>query len=383
MSAKFEYGVASIKDLQVKSQADSTGRTIVREVTLEGRSLRPTTRFWNSLHLRFGFTGNIFRYFSHEEVFNRISEKAPNDRFRYCIERDDEEEGGNLLAVSGPGSAVMRRDDLLELLSRHGVEEDKITYHNGAIRSQHSPRMGGTFQVAGDGFQNRFVIETPIDGFGRPSVYLSLLRLICSNGAIGYTPAFRSELSVGKGEDGVAFALQRVLEGFNNEDGFIAMRQRFESASRSWASVNEVNKLYKLLAKLHNTGQVWAGAPVAARGGDGASEGSAYVPLFHAFHKMTGDLSQIYGLANLDALSVKRQRTLPAACKVYDLLNFASEVATHHSTEQGNRSLSAYIGDLIAAEYDLEGTVDHLSDWRDFFISNDAATETLASMHQR
>ena len=46
---------------------------------------------------------------------------------------------------------------------------------------------------------------------------------------------------------------------------------------------------------------------------------------------MTGDLQRIYGMANLDALSVKRQRTLPAACKVYDLLNFASEVATHHA----------------------------------------------------
>jgi hypothetical protein len=28
-----------------------------------------------------------------------------------------------------------------------------------------------------------------------------------------------------------------------------------------------------------------------------------------AFHRMTGDLSQIYGLANVDALSVKRQRS--------------------------------------------------------------------------
>ena len=36
-----------------------------------------------------------------------------------------------------------------------------------------------------------------------PSVYLSLLRLVCSNGAVGYSPAFRSELSVGKGDDGV------------------------------------------------------------------------------------------------------------------------------------------------------------------------------------
>jgi hypothetical protein len=381
--AKFEYGVASIKDLRVKTEADGTGRALIRAITLKDRPLRPTTRFWNSLHLRFGFTSNIFRYFSHAEVFQRISEKAPNDRFRYCIESDDGGTTGNLLAVSGPGSAVMRRDDLLKLLDKHAVKEEGVSYHNGVVRSQHAPRLGGTFQVAGDGFQNRFVIETPIDGFGRASVYLSLLRLVCSNGAIGYTPAFRSELSVGKGEDGVAFALERVLEGFNNEDGFAAMRQRFDAAARSWASVNEANKLYKLLAKLHNAGQVYVTTPLTVKGGDGASTLEPHATLFHAFHKMTGDLSQIYGLANLDALSVKRQRTLPAACKVYDLLNFASEVATHHTSEQGNRSLSAYLGDLIASEYDLEGTVDHLTDWRDFFISHDATTETLASMTRR
>lgn len=48
---------------------------------------------------------------------------------------------------------------------------------------------------------------------------------------------------------------------------------------------------------------------------------------------MTGDTSRLYGLANLDALSAKRQRTLPVRCKVYelckvyDLLNFAPATA--------------------------------------------------------
>ena len=91
-----------------------------------------------------------------------------------------------------------------------------------------------------------------------------------------------------------------------------------------------------------------------------------------SFHRMTGDLSHIYGLVNLDAISAKRQRTLPAACKVYDLLNFASEVATHHATPAGERALQAYIGDLISGEYDLEGTVEHFDDWQDFFIGKEA-----------
>jgi hypothetical protein len=375
MTRRFEYGTTRIKDLSVKTRRDDQGRATACEVLLRDEPVETTDRFWNSLHQRFGFTSNIFRYFSHEEVFNRISAVAPNDRVRWCLERDDDGVG-RLLAVTNPLTAVMQHDDLMALLKRYKTKE--ITYSKGVISSRHAPRLDVPFQVAGDGFQNRFVLDTPIDGFGRPSVYLSLLRLRCSNGAVGYTPSFRSELSVGKGDDGVSFALTRVLDGFNNEEGFAALRQRFESSAKSWASVNEVMKLYRTLGRLHNRGEV-RGRKGVKVGGDGACEleGS---PLFHSFHKMTGDLSRIYGLANLDALSAKRQRTLPAACKVYDLLNFASEVGTHHATPTGNRGVQAYIGDLISGEYDLEGTCDQFSDWRDFFIGSGATAETMAAL---
>jgi hypothetical protein len=378
MTIRFEYGTARIKDFEVHSGTPTVkGKRPVLEVRLNGEPMTTSNRFWNSLHLRFGFTSNIFRYFSHQEVFDRISTVASNDRVGWCRERDDEG-NGHLLAVTGTNAATIPYDDLSDLLKQYETHE--IKYSNGVVRSTHSPRRGGTFQLGGDGFQNRFIIETPIDGFGRPSVYLSLLRLICSNGAVGYSPAFRSELSVGKGDEGIGFALTRVLDGFNNEDGYVALRQRFESGTRSWASVHEVNGLYKCLARLHNREEIKTRK--MAFGTDGASEFDVS-PLFHSFHKLTGDLTQVYGLSNMDALSVKRQRTLPAACKVYALLNFASEVATHHATEQGYRTMQAYIGDLISNEFDLEGTTDQFSDWRDFFVANDQTTSTLAHMQQR
>lgn len=378
MSKRFEYGVVRVKDLAVRTHIDKTGKRHVNEVLLNDEPVRPSKRFWNSLHLRFGFTENIFRYFSHEEVFNRISEVAPNDRLRWCLERDGDGDG-RLLAVTSPTAALMPHDELIGLLGRYGAGD--VKYADGVVSSRHAPRCDATFQVAGDGFQNKFVLDTPIDGFGRPSVYLSLLRLVCSNGAVGYSPAFRSELSVGKGDDGVLFALTRVLDGFNNEDGYAALRQRFESAAKSWASVNEVNRLYKALTRLHNFGAVET-APLPAAGGDGAAEADGS-PLFAAFHRTTGDLQRIYGIANLNALSVKRQRTLPAACKVYDLLNFSSEVATHHASDLGGRMMQAYLGDLVSGEYDLEGTVDQFSDWRDFFVGSGATAETLADLNRR
>jgi hypothetical protein len=376
MSQRFEYGVARIQDFEVTGGVDKCGKSTVGEVRLHGEAVRPTKRFWNSLHQRFGFTSNVYRYFTPKEVFDRISTVAPDDRVRWCLERDTDGDG-TLQAVTSPSAAMIPHDDLTDLLRRFGARE--IRYGKGVVRSVHQPRTGGTFDIAGDGFQNKFVLETPVDGYGKPAVYLSLLRLICSNGAIAYSPAFRSELGVGRGDDGVAFAVTRVLEGFNNEDGYAALRERFESAAKSWASVHEANRLYKLLARLHHGGDVKTTRK--ARGGDGAQELSS--PVFMGYHKMTGDLTNIYGLANLDAISAKRQRTLPTAARVYDLINFASEVATHHANENGGRQVQAFIGDLISGEYDLEGTVDRFGNWRDFFVGREETADTLAGMNRR
>ncbi len=273
MAHRFQYGTARIKDLTVRVDRNISGRTRVTELLLNDEPVFATDRFWNSLHLRFGFTSNIFRYFTHEEVFNRISTVAPNDRIRWCLERD-EKGNGQLLAVTNPTSGLIEYDDLVGLLERYGASD--IGYSKGIVSSRHAPRLNVPFQLAGDGFENRFLLDVPIDGYGRPAVYLSLLRLVCSNGAVGYGPAFRSELGIGRGDDGIGFALTRVLEGFNNEDGFAALRQRFESSAHSWASVNEAVKLYKTLARQFNGGQIHAGGGM---GGDNPPPPPPWLPL--------------------------------------------------------------------------------------------------------
>lgn len=361
MQATFEYGTSRIKDLVVgQPHEGGKGREPLRYVEMNGRSLKTTPRFWRSLHMRFGFTENIFRYFQHAEVFQRISAVSPHDEVRWCVEHDAKG-GQRMLGVSNPRSAVMRHEDLMDLLGRYGAEE--IKYEGGVVTSRHATRNDDVLQIAGDDFQNKYVLDTPIDGFGRPSIYLSMLRLVCSNGAIGYNPAFRSELTVGKGEDRVEFAVMRALEGFNNEEGFAAIRQRFESAAMSWASVHEVQRLYQILVRIHHAGGVRMQA-----GSDGATGVPHRPNILRSLQLKAGDFAADYGLANVDALSPKRQRTLPARCKVYDLLNFASEAATHHVNEAAQRSLQSYIGELIANEYDLEGTADRFSDWQDFAI---------------
>ena len=57
--------------------------------------------------------------------------------------------------------------------------------------------------------------------------------------------------------------------------------------------------------------------------------------------------------ASVDALSVKRQRMLQADCRVYDLLNFATEMATHHAPPQAAARLHGWLGSTLTDEHDL------------------------------
>jgi hypothetical protein len=351
MNVTFDYGFAKVRDLQaVGERRRKAGKATVTSILVAGQKARPTRRFWRSFFMRFGISDSVFRYFEPEEVFQRISERAPDDQLRYCLERDAEGLT-RLLGVSGPSRGVIRYGEIVDLMSHHGGFDH--AYADGVVTSTHLPRSGAQpFQINGDHFEHRFVMETPVDGFSHPKIYLSLLRQICTNGLIGYTRAFRSDVSLGRD---ISHCIGRALETYDNGEGYAALRQRFESAQTSWASLRESLQLYKSLIKVQERKDVRSDT------------------LMRDFYRMTGNLNELYGLANLDAISGKRQRILPARCRVYDLLNFASEIATHHSTPEGARTMQAYVGSLIADEYDMEGTAETVTDFSDFFVPGGTA----------
>lgn len=294
MGYSFTYGVTNVQDLIVtESRRAASGKLTVNRMQVDHQAVVPTPRFWTSFFHRYGVSESVFRYFQPVEVFNRIAERVSNDELRYCVEQRDRGPS-RLLAVSNPNRAVIRHGEVVDLVKRY--EGMDIDYADGVVTSTHTPGSGErSFMVGGDQFQHRFVMETPVDGYSHPKIYLSFLRTVCSNGMVGYDRAFRSDISWGKD---IAHCISRALDGFDNGEGYAALRQRFESAQISWASVRECSELYKILAKM--------------------SDGQA-IQCDHwlrDFHRMTGNLSTIYGLANLDAISQKRQRLLPARCRV-------------------------------------------------------------------
>lgn len=372
----FSYTFLPVSDLGVTTvEHPKTGKMVVDKVIIQGEPMEPSPRFWVSLFSRYGFNSAFFKYFEYQEVFQRISEVEASDRMRVCIERGQNGRG-RVLGVSNPGKSLVAFDDLMNLLDRFNAEQ--VQYADGIVMSRHMPRIGSNrFNVAGDAFRNSFTLFTPIDGYGAPNVYLSLLREVCDNDMIAFSKIFRSSLSLGKNDDDVGPSMTRALDGFNNDEGYATIRSRVESSTKSWASVYETTRLYKLLVKAHSLGHVIDNdAPLAVntnallrRGLDGQSEEDGLgSPLIKAFHVMTGDTTRIYGLANLDALSQKRQRTLPVKCTVYDMLNFATEVATHFMVPDGARQIHDFVGSVLSDEFDMEGTKDAYGDFADFHV---------------
>jgi hypothetical protein len=371
----FDYRNVSLKDIVVRAEQKKTGKHVVRAISLDGDDTQPSSRFWTSIFAKYGFNSQFFKYFDYSEVFDRIADRNGSDKVRVCVEtkKIPTQAGGvterkTVLAATGVDRPLLKYDELSGLVKDFGG--DQLQYSGGILSSTHSPRIdGGEFTINGDSFCNKFSLHSPIDGFGNPNLYLMLLRQICGNGAIGFTKAFRSQVAVGKGESGV-FALTKALDGFNNEEGFAAIRQRFESAQSSWASVYETAQLYRTIAKAANTGGITGGKSILTDRFNSNVEGSVTeeLPILSAFHKLTGDTALTYGISNLDSLTVKRQRTLPVKCTVYDALNFATEVATHHANPEAARSLQAWVGQLISGEYDMEGTKEKFGDFADFHV---------------
>ncbi|MFA5766335.1 MAG: hypothetical protein WC919_00235 [Candidatus Paceibacterota bacterium] len=384
---KIEYSTAPLRAIKIEEVGE---KGVVQCLSIEDRKFYPTSRFWTSLcstYSTHGLSTKVFKLFSHQEVLQRLTDVLGGDdkaRIRFTFE-DKGTTPGNILAVTLPSKPVIPYERINETLGRFNALT--VDYSGGIVRSTHTPNHMADFKIAGDGFAHQYVLETPIDGFGSPLIYLSLLRQVCSNGMIGYSRGFRSEISMGRGDNqnaNVIFSLERALDSFSNEEGYSDLRQRFEKATQSWASIAECNRVYKVLAKMAEKGmflqEPTEGAKLVNRfatrreaviGDIGTPEGSKTsaqtVRIMRAYAGMTGDLCSIYGLTHLDALSRKKMQQLPAHCSMYDLLNFTTEVATHHCEVKNGRLLQAEVGNFISSEYDLEGSKESKEQFADWF----------------
>lgn len=318
-------------------------RSLTWIVLPDGRKLEVTDRFLKSLAARFHVSAAFFKYFKPDEVFARLQEVHPRTRVRLMIDK------GRALAMSNPAKPFVQPEDLCRLLREQGDRVADVQYHNGVVTSTHTMDEA-EWTVGKDAFKQTFTLETPIDGLGLPSVYLSLIRQICTNGMVGYAPAFRSSITIGKDDqDNPLLPLSRAMDCFNNDEGFDALRQRLDAALLSEASVYEVRMLAKAI---HND--------LAGKREDQVR----YDDVFSALGELTGDVALKYQVASEEAISRKRQSMLAMNCTVYDLLNFATEIVSHYGDllSRGATKTIAWVGQTLAQEYDLERSLETVDD---------------------
>ena len=322
-------------------------------VDIDGEHCRISQRFWKSVFCRYRFGASTFRYFRPEEVFRRICEVSRDDQLRVMVERP--EKGPPVaLAVSRPGDALVEIDDVRDLARRHGATN--AFYANGMVSCTFTPKSGEkALAIGGDDFSNRFTLDVPIDGHGHASIHVALVRLICANGAVAHHRLFANDIPASRDP---RHTLERAVDCFDHADGYAAIRERFLSAQTSWASVRDAHSLHRQLVKTTFN--------------DPARKSA----VLHDFDRVTGRIHEFYGVTNLDTLPVRRQRLLPVKCRVYDLLNFASEVATHATAPAESRHLHAWIGGTLAEEFDLEGTAEEARDFADLLLDGRGGAAT-------
>lgn len=339
------------------------GGNMIKSILVDGEPIAPSNRFWESLFAKFGLNRSFFRYFSPNEIFKRIGEKNSGDTIRLCIEGSGADK--TLLGATGSNRPIIIYDDLLELL-REFDKDSEIKYSNGIVSTTHAPRSGATqFDIGPDKFSNRFEVFCPVDGYGAPNIYLSLLRWVCSNGAIGFAKAFQTSLNIGSGQDSIQHALRRAFESFSNDEGYALMRDRFSAAQQSQASVREYNEFYKLLLGIQSDKKLRETVV------EGSGMGAGYA-LMNRLNSITGNPFETYK-TDPNSMTDKRARQLPVEGTVYEMINFATELATHNLEEFHSRQLQAWVGKMISQpEFDLEGSVNQFNQFRALYLNGNS-----------
>lgn len=343
----FAYLTATITDFAFAFEKTKSGRSDLVRVSLFGQDVIPSPRFLPSLQRALRLHQSMFSFFTAQEVFESAKSKQLPTKVRVTVEQSQD---GQLraLGVTDPAKNVITVQNVGELASTMASNLTKVAYDDGVVQLYHSPGslVGAKCAIAGEPHSYQCQTNVPIDGIGRPSNYLAMLRLVCMNGVVAWHPSFRSTIPVSKRlDDDPVPTMTRFIAAYQDENGYAALRQRLESARTTTASLREAYQLKSFLD--HEE------ARSLHRYSDVNQKGVSDVDT--AFFALVGRIEDLYGVTAIDALSHRRQRLSPTNALVSDLLNFATELATHRAPPKMARKLNAWVGSALCGEYDLEG----------------------------
>ncbi len=323
-SERFTTNRVSIADLVPVDCDQATGKF---KIQFDGCTFRTSDRFIASFARKLKFSSNIFTYFTAEEVFERVQQRNPDVVFKVTFDRQD----GEILGVVDEGKKILPAEIACNVFASD-PRVQKIQYSKGVWEAEFL--LDESFSVKNDSeYSRKILVRYPVDGVSMPCVYLSLFRQICSNGAVALVNSFKTDIEV---NDESGMHLSRLLRSYNNENGFMALESRIQTAQDTLASVNELVKIENLLSA-----QIEDQSSVSA--------------LHTRLEEMAGDPCSGYKTTALSNISPKKRPLLPVNCSVNDLLNFCSELTTHHDNIISHvDAFNAALGNMLAQEFDLE-----------------------------
>ena len=172
---------------------------------------------------------------------------------------------------------------------------------------------------------------------------------------VAFGKVFSNTIPGGSDEDGGINRLVQTIEGYGNDEGYDALRRRLTGATEAYASVSECANMSKAVMRAL---------------GSGGREKAETKELMERFDRRAGNPMMMYGLVSTTSVGRKRLATLPSRATVYDLINFGTEVATHHvPNETQARRIQGVVGSMISGEYDLEGSARGGRDFIDVYLN--------------
>ena len=336
--SRFDYETVGLGELE-----PITVKNAIQGVKIGNEAYFTSRRFLRTLMSIFGFSENLFQYFSPEELIGRILERRKDTEIRICIDRKTRLMQG----IIRPEQSGLP----LGIVCRTLVEDkrfSKMEYDPGSASIEAQLKLPDMWNIPSDSRYGTFLnIRYSVDEVSTPMISLGIVRQVCTNGMVARRRCFETALIVEKNH---GTHLRQLLSSFNNRNGFDALRERLQIAQETKASVNEY----------------MAAVGVVQRCIDHPE------PVINRMDCLAGMPEEVYGHSRLDTIRARYRKELPVAASVMDLINILTELSTHYQVKNKD-SIHTFITGMLASEFDLEEIVPNRKPARDFYMTGVSA----------
>lgn len=315
----------------------------IKGLSYGGVTYKPTERFYKSLASELKIPFGVFGFFTPLEVMTRAAEKEPLLPLRLTVDTGDSKLLG-LTENKGIPMPVRYIENVLHNDSRL----QQIEYGDGVMSA--TLDLDEQWNVPHDGAYHVHVrCRVPVDGVGMPDMNLATWRQVCSNGAVAEAPLFRTKMEI---KDNSGDHFRRLLASFSNPSGVEQLQQRMCDAAETKASVGELVLLEGMIRR-------------------SVANARNQTLLRERLYEIAEDPCVRYGVTDLSNIGEKKRALLPVGCSVADLLNFASELTTHHhDILKEPAPVSAFSGTVLSRGFDLSDLYPSTRSTSDFYLNH-------------